>query len=254
MSKTLNVKRIPEPTVIVAGDFNFSFIKWTREENGGCRWEEKANAGATPKRREQFENMMVETDKFNLVQIIEEETRMKNTLDLVFTNEVDMITNIDVNKSTLSDHNLVELTTNIKTEKSQNQARKNEEKKEKQGLWDLNFHSEDIKWKEINNVLGRIPWEIILKDKNTEECTKKLLQILEIICMKYIPKRKTKSKSDIPRERKKLFGRMKKLKLSKKNLKLSKIKFKSKKNLQILDTMIREIESEIIRHKKMRTK
>jgi len=93
---------------------------------------------------------MVETDKFNLVQIIEEETRMKNTLDLVFTNEVDMITNIDVNKSIHSDHNLVELTTNIKTEKSQNQARKNEEKKEKQGLWDLNFHSEDIKWKEIN--------------------------------------------------------------------------------------------------------
>ena len=47
---------------------------------------------------------------------------------------------------------------------------------------------------------------------------------------------------------------MKKLKLSKKNLKLAKNKFKSKKNLQILDTMIREIESEIIRHKKMRTK
>ena len=72
--------------------------------------------------------------------------------------------------------------------------------------------------------------------------------------MKYIPKRKTKGKSDIPRERKQLFGRMKKLKLKKKNLKLSKNKFKGKKNHQILDTMIREIESEIIRHKKMRTK
>jgi len=65
--------------------------------------------------------------------------------------------------------------------------------------------------------LRRIPWEIIFTDKNTEECTKKLLRILEIICMKYIPKRKTKDKSDIPRERKKLFGRMKKIKLSKKN-------------------------------------
>merc|ERR1712126_320611 len=128
MNKTLNVKRVSEPTVIVAGDFNFSFIKWTRKENGGSRWEEKTNAGATRKRREQFENPIVETDKFKLVQIIEKETRKKNTLDLIFTNEVDMITNVDVNKLTLSDHNLLEITTNIKTEKSQNQARKNEEK------------------------------------------------------------------------------------------------------------------------------
>ena len=206
----------------MAGDFNFSFIKWTKEENGGCRWEEKANAGATPKRREQFENLMAETDRFNLVQIIEEETRKKNNLDLIFTNEVDMITNIDVNKSTLSDHNLVEITTNIKTEKSQSQARTNNKKKKKQGLWDLNFHSEDIEWKAINNVLRRIPWEIIFTDKNTEECTKKLLQILEIICMKYIPKRKTKGKSDIPRERKKTLWKNEKTKIIKKKSKIIK--------------------------------
>ncbi len=42
-----------------------------------------------------------------------------------------MITNVDVNKSTLSDHNLVEITTNIKTEKSQSQARTNNKKEKK---------------------------------------------------------------------------------------------------------------------------
>ena len=33
--------KAPEPTVIVAGDFNFAFVKWKRGINGGCIWEEK---------------------------------------------------------------------------------------------------------------------------------------------------------------------------------------------------------------------
>ena len=243
MSEILSVTKIPEPTVIVSGDFNFSFVEWIREENGGCRWEEKARSGATKERRKQFEKLIEEMDRFNLVQIIEEATRMKNTLDLIFTNEVAMITNVDVNKSNLSDHDLVELTTNIKTDKTQIKANINNENEKEQSFWDLNFHNEEIDWKLINNALRRVPWEIIFTDMNTEECTRKLLELLAKICIKYIPKRKTKGKSKIPRERKRLFERMKKLKRSKN-------KFNSKKKLQLLDTKIKEIENEIISHRK----
>jgi len=84
--------KAPEPTVIVAGDFNFAFLKWKRGINGGCTWEEKNEAGATREGKMQFERLNVEMDNFGLIQIIEEPTREKNTLNLLYTNEVSMIT------------------------------------------------------------------------------------------------------------------------------------------------------------------
>jgi len=58
--------------------------------------------------------------------------------------------------------------------------------------------------------------EIILKDKKYRRMHKEVITDTRNNLNKIYTKRKTKSKSDIPRERKKLFGRMKKLKLSKK--------------------------------------
>merc|ERR1712236_57456 len=54
-------------------------------------------------------------DEFGLVQIIEEPTRGENTLDLIYTNETSMIIQVENIKSTLSDHDRIEVTTNIKT-------------------------------------------------------------------------------------------------------------------------------------------
>ena len=46
-----------------------------------------------------------------MIQIIEEATRNENTLDLVYTNDKRIVTNIDVNTSAISDHNEIEITT-----------------------------------------------------------------------------------------------------------------------------------------------
>jgi len=46
-------------------------------------------------------------DRNSLVQIIEEPTREKNTLGLVYTNEVSMITQVEIIKSEMSDHDLI---------------------------------------------------------------------------------------------------------------------------------------------------
>ena len=69
------------------------------------------------------------TDNYNLVQAIEEPTRERNTLDLVFTNYISVFTHIDVTKSNLSDHNQIELYTNFKT----NRRRINSENKKYSG-------------------------------------------------------------------------------------------------------------------------
>ena len=64
----------PEPTVIITGDFNFRSVKWNRGTHGGCRWE-ITGAQMTRDERDQFSKLMELTDKYNLVQAIEESTR-----------------------------------------------------------------------------------------------------------------------------------------------------------------------------------
>ena len=48
-------------------------------------------------------------EKQCMLQVIEESTREENTLDLIFTNEVSIITKVEVNKSVISDQTSIEL-------------------------------------------------------------------------------------------------------------------------------------------------
>ena len=52
-------------------------------------------------------------NKYHLVQTVEEKTRKDNTLDLVFTNNLDLITQIDVTGTIISDPDIIEIATNI---------------------------------------------------------------------------------------------------------------------------------------------
>ena len=103
----------PEPTIILSGDFNFPFVKWSRLENNSCTWEYVAKSNATIDEKKQFEKLMDICHKQCMVQVIEESTRGKNTLDLIFTNEPNIISEIDVNKTWMSDHRQIEISTTI---------------------------------------------------------------------------------------------------------------------------------------------
>ena len=62
-----------------------------------------------------YRNIPIEViDKHHLVQMIEEPTREENTLDLIFTNNPEIITQLDISKTIMSDHNIIEVTTNLK--------------------------------------------------------------------------------------------------------------------------------------------
>jgi len=85
-----------------------------------------------------------------MLQIIEEKTRGENTLDLIYTNEVGLVTDIDVNKSAISDHNIIEISTNYKL--------KEERIQQKTGgknytMTSLNFHT----------IENKINWDMIKK-------------------------------------------------------------------------------------------
>ena len=98
-------------TIILSGDFNFRFVEWNRNQSGGCSYSYKQ--GTSKEEKEQFLDLMEVCEDQCLVQIIEEPTRGENTLDLIFTNEVSLIKDIEVNKSNKSDHGRVEISTNF---------------------------------------------------------------------------------------------------------------------------------------------
>ena len=236
----------PEPTVILSGDFNLPFIRWIKGTNNGCRWEEKKNSGATTEGRKQLNKLTEVTENFGLVQIIDEPTRDKNTLDLIFTNNVEMFTDIDVTGSGISDHKRVELTTNL-TKNTQSTRIDKKEYGEELSFWHLNFHHEDISWSNLINEISVIQWETIFSGKDTETCTNILLTLLEILCIKFIPIKKQRNKRQIPRIRKKLLNRIKMLKRSKR-------KAKGKKKENDIEKRIKETEKEILNHREQERK
>merc|ERR1712055_981626 len=102
LQRILQTLEKPDPTIILSGDFNFPFVKWKRLSDNSCSWEYKTHTNAR-------------TDEKNQLQLIEESTRKNNTLDLMFTNETNLVTMIEVNNFNHSDHNKVEITTNYST-------------------------------------------------------------------------------------------------------------------------------------------
>ena len=62
--------------------------------------------------KNKFEKLLEICSNQFMLQMIEESTREQNTLDLMFTNEVVLVTMIEVTKSNYSDHDMIELSTN----------------------------------------------------------------------------------------------------------------------------------------------
>merc|ERR1711867_45448 len=100
-----------------------------------------------------------------LTQIIDEPTRRENTLDLFFTNETSLITDVEVNKSTKSDHSKIELSTRYSITKEK--TNKNIIKQEY--INDVNFH-EKTKWDLIKDITNsKIKTSIVENSELIEE-------------------------------------------------------------------------------------
>ena len=130
----------------------------------GCRWEYATNA--TRDEKSQFINLILLLDKFNIIQSIEEPTRGNNTLDLIFTNNIDMFIDIGVTESLLSDHSIIEISTSYKV----NQKVEYERTKHK-GETDfqhLNYRNDNISWSNINENVKKKSMEKTLRRQRCE--------------------------------------------------------------------------------------
>ena len=68
---------------------------------------------------------------------------------------------------------------------------------------------------QLNREIDNIQWEALFNGKDADECTEIFMGILELVCKDVIPKKRTWSRSKIPRERKRLLNRLKMLKRQK---------------------------------------
>merc|ERR1711954_46120 len=183
----------PEPSVVITGDFNFPFIEWKRGELNACKWKMKKYNNAKEDEKKQFYKLMDTMDCFHLVQMIQEPTRKENTLDLVFTNNPSLFSQVEVTGTYLSDHDIIKFTTsipynnNLLDNSAEAQANEND-------LRTLNFHHENVSWERINEIIERMPWRKLFEGKNNKECTEVFIYCIRRICLKIIPKKLPKKK------------------------------------------------------------
>merc|ERR1711929_67198 len=90
------------------------------------------------------------------LQIIEEPSRIENTLDLVFTNEISLITSVEVNNSNHSDHDKIEISTNYTTTEHE---RNNERNEETNVFKTLKFYAKSVNWNNIIRCIEYTNWE-----------------------------------------------------------------------------------------------
>ncbi|MEL7079429.1 MAG: reverse transcriptase family protein, partial [Cyanobacteria bacterium J06582_2] len=230
-----NLNNPSTPDIILAGDFNFPNARWP--EGVGTR-----PKGNSPESR-MLNQLMNTCDRFHLLQTINFGTRMTpsgstNTLDLIFTNNHQLIKHISHYWSSLSDHCI------ISCETGHNQALRNNTKiptQPENSLKSFNYHKANFD--DISRSLHLTDWEQILQNKNSNEKLDIFLSKVHSIVDSNCPKFSTKpgqSNNKIPRHRRILFRRRKrKLKLlSFPNLKKSRSTF--------IQSEIQDIESKLI--------
>merc|ERR1712033_105109 len=145
----------------------------------------KLISNVTTDKKLQLERFNDICEEHCMIQIIEEATRKENTLDLVYTNDIRIVANIDVNTSVISDHNEIEISTTyrIKEEKI-NKKRQDTDNT----LRSLNFHAEKkIDWKKIIKLIKELPWRNICKNGKAIEIIEYLLEKLNEICIEIVP-------------------------------------------------------------------
>ena len=169
------------PTILMSGDFNLGFLNsWDVNTieilKAGALFQRDGRSASEEKKHALHFIEFVE--EFFMIQYIDEATRKKNILDLIFTNNSDLIIKCrQVVNSKLSDHNTIitDLSYGPKElEKSQtrNFTSTTIPEYDSQG-------ADNEEWGRINSLLETIDWNAQFEDKTVTEMTEILLKELE---------------------------------------------------------------------------
>jgi len=154
------------------------------------------------------------TLQFNLNQLVHKPTHTNgNILDFLLTNNPDTIFDYKVTPTLQSDHFIIDVITHL----TFNKTIKNDTQKNFNSKFDkYNFYSDSINWENINKNLEDICWHDFLMtyESNPDEQYNAFLEkCLEVLTANNLPLRKPpKKKTFIPRDRRILMRKRRKLK------------------------------------------
>lgn len=203
--------------LLLMGDFNFPFIEDWNSDGPFI------NTEASEKKQAVYTKQL-SGDLF-MEQLVQFPTRKSNILDLIFSNNVDLITNIEtIVNSGISDHNTIEFTLGYDLEAPNSMVSKGMNIREsKLAEMDVDKASEED-WQRINVGLSKVNWNDELLGLNTEESLEKIVSEVEkIVTVMLDPKKgfeddsvfevegETKSNNKIPRKARILMRRKRKI-------------------------------------------
>ena len=219
------------PSIILTGDFNYPRIRWSN----GVATSSPAGTGQNPSPY----TLINFADSHFLTQIIEQPTRGRNILDLLFTNNDDIFSTIEVAKTPfLSDHNLILAATTL----SKPREYVHTTNPSRNSFKSLNFFHRNINWEAINLEIEAIDWEARFANSDVHEIFETFwTELLKIAC-KYVPKKKafTKNKQFIPEDRRKL---MKKQKVLRRKIEASRNPSQITRHMESIESIERSLKT-----------
>ena len=219
-------------TILVMGDFNLPIIEWSTGEITNARSAED---------RKCAEFLLNFMDSNLLIQQVNETTRAdKNTLDLVLTNNEDWIHDITVEKTRMSDHDIVNVVLN---NLFQQFPKVQEQYIPEHPLDELNLHKAN--WTKIRHDLSVLNWDEITGNNSVALMVESFEKEIINIVTKHAPKRHVSDKKfQIPRDRRAMIRRRKRL-----NHKINYLKYvkkcKSHNKINKLSAEKTQLESQI---------
>ena len=201
------------PSILLTGDFNFPGIRWSHGEASN-RQSELSTQGL-------FVNFI---NELFLTQLVDRPTRQRNILDLILTNNEELITEVDIlaDDEYLSDHRMIVAKTTLPSVEtpSPNPPRNPE------SFRGLNFFHKDINWNNLNQEINDINWEDRFSNNSLDDNFSIFQRELFQIAQRHIPKKKTQNRNrqKIPDDRRALI---------RKRAKINKKKVRSRNQSQI---------------------
>ena len=182
----------PTPTILISGDFNLGFLNnWNNEhiESTKNAIEKQTNVGKAVAEEKTQAKMLIEfVEEHFLMQQINEGTRKDRILDLVFTNDENLVLRCSqIQHAKLSDHNttVATLSYNLKPleiKEKENFATTVIPKYDTAG-------ADEEDWLRANELLKSIDWQTEFEGKSETEMTNKLLYEMEQAVIKTMKKK-----------------------------------------------------------------
>ena len=189
--------------MILLGDLNLPHADWL---NGECV------SGASSDEQKMVRNLYNLMLEHFLIQQIDCPTHEDgNTIDLVFTNNSDLVHSFSALPTSRSDHYLIEILTAYKPHSHSGadpDCNDTPNHPNDTGFNDLNFFSEDVNWHSLNKELSEHNWEREFYGLNSESMLDRFISVCLSIAKECVPLRKkamSKTKQNhIPKDRRKL--------------------------------------------------